>query len=318
MESIAEPKLNKLRFHRSARTGQSLGEYALIGSLVAVVSIAVFMLVGQNFSRSMVYTQRDMRKSINASALIESLTPKSSYMVTLKIPQKDGSVAVKTFEVQTNLAAGDAAVTTGANGSTESTSEAKVLSVETLKEMGLTEEQAKDLITLSNQAHKMASILAIVEKAVVEANGSSKTFMNTSIAFDGKTYGDAWQLSYIIAQGGQEWTTFEDLLTKLQKGGATSDPVVNDYINAQVESLEQTVSRLRTLLYETTFIDEKGGSTTLASILGLSSSTLASQSASNICSAGTNTTDNGSYCFSLSSTTASLDSTTAQQEESDN
>jgi hypothetical protein len=311
MESIAEPQLNKLRFHRSSRTGQSLGEYVLIGSLVAVVSIAVFMLVGQNFSRAMVHTQRDMRKSINASALIESLTPKSSYMVTLKIPQKDGSKLEKTFEVMTNLTEGEvAAVTTGANGSTESTSEAKVLSVETLQEMGLTEEQAKDLITLSNQAHKMASILSIVEKAVVEANGSSNTFMNTSIAFDGKTYGDAWQLSYIIAQGGQEWTTFEDLLDKLQKDGAISDPVVQDYIEAQVESLEQTVSRLRTLLYETTFTDEEGGSATLASILGLDSSTLANQTASNLCSVGENTTDNGSYCFSLST------STTTQQEES--
>lgn len=300
-----EAKSPDFKHLRRTRAGQSLGEYTFIAALIVFIAVAAFMLLGQNMSRQMVHLKRDMKMNINSSALMASLKPKNAYTVTLQVPQADGTILTKTFKVQTNPTSSGSTATSGANGSdmtaTQATSNA--LTQSELMEMGLTKEQAATMVTLANQAHKLGAILQIVETVVQESGGSADRFMKTSINFDGQTYTDAFQLSHLIAEGGAEWTTVEDLVTKLQQNGAMNDPVMSAYVTSQLQSIQSTITRLRTLVYETSFQAASGASTNMAAILNLNASALTHSDAKNICEAGSSGSgsgkDDGNYCFSL-------------------
>jgi Flp pilus assembly pilin Flp len=168
-------------------TGQALTEYALIGSLVALVSLGGLLAFSgtlkdmfQRFQSTMSSGQRQSASAGNAISAPQqsSLGPNPGQLSGMGTE----ALQAKTKDIIQNYPTDikEAVHTLGANGTVHMLADNILAQANKSLAAGkITPEQYNNLISLSNQGHELAEMMQLVDTAVLT---------NQSITFQGKEY----------------------------------------------------------------------------------------------------------------------------------
>lgn len=218
--------LNKKR-----ASGNTIAEYAFIGSFLTVAAIAAFMMFGHDLNDVLAGMKTDFKYHSDQAEFMEAQAHANSIMAGMAGGlDGNGSGSSSTDPSM--------AQTTGANGNTMSNG----LSGNAGKGASgpLTpEEQLKSLmVELANQAHKVAALQSMLESISKYSAGNIDQFKSTSIYYDGKVL-NAWQLSWALQHGG-EIRELEQKKNEVLSSGASQE--VKDTIAAMTEQVKNNAA----------------------------------------------------------------------------
>lgn len=180
--------------------GNTILEYVLIGVLVLTAGIFAMMAFGKSFEQHLAEMKTDFKTHSNQAALIEAKAQAEAAMASVTTMAKSsGGLGGNSSDY------GTTDQTTGANGDQMNTGlqggsgTADAAAAKPLTQ----EEQLKALLAdLSNQAHKIAQLQALLETIATYSAGDMTKFQSTSVYFDGRIV-NAYQLSYALTHGGE-------------------------------------------------------------------------------------------------------------------
>jgi hypothetical protein len=192
--------------------GNTLVEYSLIGVLIVVVSIAVFILFGQNFRDVLADIKTDMKSHNDQAALIEAQAQASVLMA--KMANNPASASVNASN------SSSMAQTTGANGNQVGLG-SKGSTTTSSKPPTATQQLKSLLVELANKAHEVAELQSILANIAKYSNNDIAKFKTTYIYYNGQML-NAWQLSWALAHGG-EIIEMEQKKNEVLASGASDD-----------------------------------------------------------------------------------------------
>lgn len=293
------------RLHGAFR-GNTLAEYVGIASFIVVVCIASITVFTVNFKNLVAQVRDDMRQRQQAP-IAAMLARQNNAANNLVHQLSSEQLALLENELATKVQ------TTGANGSTSVLAQQlAALAEKMLADGRIDEAQYNILMDLSNQGHKMAQTMGMLEDALRLAGGDAEKFKSMTFAVDGQTY-NALELSRLIGfdgpvpeyfqeadilgggpGAGQQMTQFLDLYNQALASGALNDPAIRatvDSASTQIanvsEATEHNIGQFAAL-----GSINLNGPDDLAQLAGAS---ITNMNSSKICTAG-NFTDNGTLC----------------------
>jgi Flp pilus assembly pilin Flp len=250
---------------QDAVTGNTLTEYGLAITLVAVVAIGPLSQLGKTLSGqfgNMLGTPGTLSLLKPSSSSTASNTTGSAATSAAFTPS-GATNSINATEILSFQELSKTVETTGANGSTDMLADTMTKLAEEQLAAGLiTESTYNQLIALSNQGHKIASVLQAIEAAGTDASiTSGNAYWEASIQFNGKSI-QIYELYDLIAfdqsystgllkdpltykgQPGPEMETFismyKDIVNSGSLSAATSDQL--KALTSQIATLSDAVS----------------------------------------------------------------------------
>lgn len=290
--------------------GQGLMEYSLLGGLLVVLGIGAAILLGNNVLEvfaSMVASDSKTGMAVTAKSTSSSTTTGTTSTSVAGITLSNGTyLSLPNYPADT----AKAVVTTGVNGVTNMLATTiQDLSNQLQASGNLTPEQARQLIALANQGHKIAEIEKIVEDAVANSNNDPAAFLSTSLTHAGQTYASPLDLAERIGYNtpseteyvatDNETSAFMDMYQQLVNSGALADPQVQavigelvNQINVVADSVNSHVYKIEDGIIPPADFQSHVAADTDAAIPG---SLVTDGYSSAICTVG-GTTDTGTHC----------------------
>lgn len=216
-------KPQKLRY---AVKGNTLAEYAGLGTFVVVACIVSISLFSMNFKNMISQVREDMRK--RQQAPIAALLARQNGINNIASQMNAEQLATLESDLATKLQ------TTGANGSTSVLAQQLANAAQKLLDDGkISEEQYNILMQLSNQGHKMAETQGMIEDAVRMAGGDFNKFNNMKFNVDGQTY-TGMELARMVGFDGPKPDDFKeaDILTTATGAGSQMSKFLDLYNQA--------------------------------------------------------------------------------------
>jgi|GEM_PF-2980496 len=177
----------------TAAQGNTIIEYTLIGSLIVLVCIGGFQLIGGNFNSYMVGLKDDMLSHNKATANTKAAQQQQIANAQAQVQQQTQAMA--NGSQQLNSASGTAASsgatpqTVGANGNTNSyASDIMSNANQALASGSLTQDEYDLVVKLANKGHDIAMIQGLLEGAYKQSSGNSAAYANTNLTFNGQSY----------------------------------------------------------------------------------------------------------------------------------
>lgn len=211
--------------------GVSLTEYALIFSLVSMVSLPVLLKLGHELSGSFHSMLSTSEETGNASAMgpvniqtasIPSLETFPASTAHNNIPAlQDMPPLLSPSDLTSSVQ------TAGVNGTTTLLADSLLtLSSELLEEGAIDKKMYNAIVALANQGHTLAQIEASIEIAAKAAgNGGGSAFDRTKAEWNGKTYSGP-ELVAMLNGTGPDIKEFQNLRNKVLNDKSITDPAV--------------------------------------------------------------------------------------------
>jgi hypothetical protein len=206
-----------------ASRGNAVTEYALIGALVILLTLAGLQLVGGNFNAALARVKGDMESTKKAAALAELMAANAGNSAAAGLSTNDKAILEQSLTSKLQ--------TTGANGSTEVlANQIAAAAAQMLAEGKIDETQYNTLMDLANQGHKMAEIQGMISDAIRFSNGDISAFQSMTFVMDGKTY-TARELGQMIGFDGPAPADFASSSVLSMSTGGTTGSAVSSFIN---------------------------------------------------------------------------------------
>jgi len=288
---------------RTADKGNTITEYAIVGALVVVVSIAALQFMSGGLNSAMATIRDDMQSKQIHVASVQAVQHAVNSGQISALSAADQALLEESLSQKLQ--------TTGSNGSTEVLAKQLSAAADLLRAQGkIDQSQYNILVELANQGHKMAQTEAYISQAESMANGSFDAFNNTKYTVDGQTY-TSFDLGHLIgfdgptpesfssadilnadlSSAGPQLSTFINLYQQALASGALDDP---DALST-VQSAATQIASLGEITEHGT-ADFKGGDVSdPASILASEASHATNMNSSKICKKG-KSKDNGVLC----------------------
>jgi hypothetical protein len=247
------------------KTGNTLLEYSLIGSLIALGCVAGLLGAGKNFAAIISDLKADMANHKQV-ALVANSNAKLMTSMSSSSSSPGGLTTTLSQQEQMLLEQplADKLQTTGANGTTELLAkQLELLATQLLAEGKITDAQSDIILRLSNQGHRMAQMEQLIEQGIQASNSDTSQLKNMTVTLDGQSYlisdlpgqigidqyrpmdfanGDI--LSDYASYRSPEMEKFITLYQQVVASGAASDPLVASTIRSsvtQIASVAETV-----------------------------------------------------------------------------
>jgi len=293
-------------FGRSADKGNTITEYAIVGALVVVVSIATLQFMSSNLNAAMASIRDDLQAKQNKAMTAHALQSAISSGQISALSSAD--------QAQLEESLSQKLQTTGSNGSTELLASQLAATAAAMLAKGKIDQNQYDiLMQLSNQGHKMAQIEAMFSQAVQLANGDMNALGNMKFNVNGKSY-SGLELPGLVGYNGPtayffaseygnsvlssandsanpEQAAFLNLYNQALASGALNDP----QIKATVDSASTQIASIGELVESSPAMIQSGEATTNDTINAANASIATAMNSSQICTAGS-FTDNGALC----------------------
>jgi hypothetical protein len=283
------------------QAGNTLLEYSLIGSLIALGCVAGLLGAGKNFAAMISGLKTEMSAH---NQLAAAASKKAAILSSTTSPSGTSSVSTLlnlTPQEQALLEQplAEKLQTTGANGTTELLAkQLEVVAAELLAEGKITEAQSNTILSLANQGHHLAELEGMVEQAVASQQGTitmngQTDDLHTFVSqfafsdlgphqFSGNT--DILSSNYAAYQE-PEMAKFVSLYQEVIASGAASDPLVASTIRSAATQIASIAESTEDSIF--------GG---VQSDFNLALASRATQmNSAYICTAG-NFSDNGLLC----------------------
>jgi hypothetical protein len=279
------------------QVGNTLLEYSLIGSLIALGCVAGLLGAGKNFA-AMISGLKTEMSTHNQLAIAASKNAKilSSTTSSSGTSSRLGLTSEEQMLLEQPLT--DKLQTTGANGTTELLAKhLELLATQLLAEGKITEAQSDAILRLANQGHYMAHLEELLEQAT--AAGQS------TIVMDGQSYSleeIAGQIAFAnrgpfhfadtdilssdyAAYQEPEMAKFVALYQEVVSSGAASDPLVASTIQSSATQIANVAESMEDEIFR------PSGMSLIDAVI----SNTTQMNSAHICTAG-NFTDNGLLC----------------------
>jgi Flp pilus assembly pilin Flp len=285
---------------RSVR-GHGVTEYGLVAVLVVAAIIGALALFGKNINLAF-------------SGMVPHVEPKPPSLSVTHTSGASGSSGGLGAGGDTSLdsalsgSLSTTVMTSGVNGSSTILANAmETVANQALQTGNLTEDQYNTLIQLSNQAHKLAEMEAVIEAAAENYRRGDGYFLDLYVTYEGRrvTIGSLYdKMGYkrsgrddlasiddpLNSRAYSETQAFIDLYNDLERSGALSDSYMNSVVtrlSTNILYLNDSLDiALRNIVRENIRPSELQDS---------AASTVTTSNAVSICTTG-NGTDSGSAC----------------------
>lgn len=282
---------------REHRSGQSLSEYGLAGTLIAVAAVGGMLMLSdttrQTFLDMLSGSKTGIQATSTGTSHAQAQTP-GTQTITVTL---DSGKTLTLHNYPANLQ--NAVETAGANGTTVLLADSIQAMADQLLELEeITPEQRNLLAAIANQGHRLAQIESLVEKAAV-GSADKGAFLSTAIEFDGKLYSNPYDLAELVgthekqdnaARMGSEMQRFWDLYE-----GLYDTPLAkNDTVIKLLYGLGKQIDTVADA-HETSVFHIARGTATLEELLQMQTSNLTAEDSTAICETGQGQ-DNGIHC----------------------
>lgn len=243
-----------LRLHRRA-WGNVTSEYALIGAIVLGASCVALANIGDTTSilfENMLGTKPQQTTKVTAPPKGNGqVTPPPQQGSGVHITLSDGTT-IHLPEYPQDLTS--LISTAGANGATDVLANTiKALAQQLLDKGAITKAEFNNLIALSNQAHRIASVEKVIE-SVAQNSSTPSEFSSGVFKFEGNTY-NLDEITALIGfdnnsmdpnavvdhltdpTASPEISAFQNLFNKALQSGALDDPVLRDVVQTLSEQI---------------------------------------------------------------------------------
>lgn len=182
---------------RTAVHGNTIMEYTLIGSLIVLVCIGGFQIIGSNFNGYMLGLKDDMASHNKATANAQAAQQQ-------QVANAQAQMQAHAQEMSNNSAANNTSAangtieTLGANGNTNAYANDILTNAnQALASGNLTQAEYDVVVKLANKGHDIAMIQGLLEGAYKQSQGNSSAYANSNLTFNGQTYTPA-QLNAVL------------------------------------------------------------------------------------------------------------------------
>jgi len=265
----------------TAKRGQSITEYGLIGVLIIVVSIGAITLFGKNLTG--VFNK--VSNKADSQSIMSFIQPKSGAEAsgsgsTPGLNGSPGGMASNGAAAGQTSNQQNITQTAGVNGGTEKASQDLIkIAQQTLAAGQIDQNQADLFMQVANQGHEMAVMESLMQNAYHQANGDKSTYDATPITYNGQTYTPA-QITSQLSDASDNLAVLTGRLGSALKGAPN------------VMTLMTTVTQASNTIHNiaATHISAPGnlGGITLDEVYGSTSNaaTATNQNSATICTAG--------------------------------
>lgn len=239
--------------------GNMMAEYGLIGALIALLSVAAIVFLGQKIKNGMgeiangfshatgieLVTASSPDVESHASGSVQSgvVPVQGAFMLTLS---KGKTIILENYPIDNYNSIEPGRM----NRQTEKVATQLTILADTLgSEHVLTATQAGNLRVMAQQMSRIASIEQPIEESRQSKTQNAQVLVNSSFMLDGQSY-TLDQLTAMIhsaESGGQSGTEIErlrELLKAALESGTLDDPVVRKMVTRMIERVEQVAGDL--------------------------------------------------------------------------
>lgn len=184
---------------RSVQAGNTVAEYALIGTGTLVLLFGAFQLLGGDLNTIFGNLDNMMKhqSQVASSATAQHLAAKNSFspaqpsqtQTGSNPPQNGPPPSSSSGTPQGSTQQGPITQTVGANGTTETYAQNITNSAQqALADGSITQSEYNTIVALANKGHDIATVQGLLETAFTNSQGNSATYANTHLTFNGQTY----------------------------------------------------------------------------------------------------------------------------------
>ncbi|WP_303675057.1 hypothetical protein [Vampirovibrio chlorellavorus] len=191
--------------------GNAAAEYALVGTLICVVSLGALLSFSGAFSARISDIKSDMIAKADKTSQENAIR---AAQMGLNTPAGSGSACIDAWSGNGS----GATATTGANGNTWGLEGRPGGSAPT-KESNLTPAQEKIVTAIANNAHEVAQLQKILRQIAKLSRGNRETFRKTTVVYNG-TVLSAGRIAAWLKENGYMSARLQTLVDKLAATGA--------------------------------------------------------------------------------------------------
>lgn len=214
------------KYERVQAYGNAAAEYALVGTLICMVSLGALLSFSGAFSARISDLKTEMISKAHKASQENAL---QADQMGLSTPAGSGSAGIDTWSGNGS----GATATTGANGNTWGLEGRPAGSAPT-KESNLTPAQEKIVTAIANNAHEIAKLQKILRQIAKLSRGNRETFRNTTVIYNGTVF-SAGRIAAWLKENGYMSARLQTLVNKLVATGA--DKGVLSDVNALTEQV---------------------------------------------------------------------------------